>query len=238
MITKDLEDQRETEVSRNYDFDMVLIEFIGHVDSFHTYARDLQQFIQLKKKENSDRTSNIFCIGQSMGASILVEALRLDPSLCNSGVVLSSPAVHHSKTLENNHLLQLFEFTSKYLPKLPVLRSNQLSEISRDPKEMKKFETDPYPYPPFFRSRFSYTMWKAIEEQRSRASELKFPVLVVQGKKDEINPLEEVQKFFSLISSTDKKMKVYENASHYVLHDFGNEVVVQEVINWIKERTK
>lgn len=64
------------------------------------------------------------------------------------------------------------------------------------------------------------------------------PVFIIHGGKDEIVPKAFSERFFDLIKSQDKQIKIYENSLHEILNDIEQETVRQDIVNWLNERVR
>lgn len=70
-------------------------------------------------------------------------------------------------------------------------------------------------------------------DSEKRISSLNSPLLVLHGEKDRTVPVEQGKKIFETASSTDKTLKLYPQAGHVNLYDFG---ASEDIVSWLNER--
>eukprot|EP01066_Platyproteum_vivax_P006658 Platyproteum_vivax@DN2403_c0_g1_i2.p1 len=70
----------------------------------------------------------------------------------------------------------------------------------------------------------------------SRAKEFKYPVLVFHGKLDLLTDPDAACKFYELVSSADKTLKIFPDSYHEVHQDINREEMYTLVGDWILKR--
>ena len=77
---------------------------------------------------------------------------------------------------------------------------------------------------------------KLSEKALADASKFIYPILVLHGAKDTVQPIQEVKRFYKLIGSTDKKSYVFKNGLHELFKDEKAETeVYPKILDWIFE---
>jgi acylglycerol lipase len=68
-------------------------------------------------------------------------------------------------------------------------------------------------------------------------SAIRLPLLILHGTADKATKPSGSKYFFEHASSDDKQLKLYEGHYHDLLNDTDNEIVVKDIIHWLRERT-
>jgi acylglycerol lipase len=202
------------------------------VRSFDEYLTDLDVFLaQLRAREPLKR---LFLFGHSMGGSIAaLYAIARQPSL--DGLILSAPAVQVGGKVFPL-LRHLAGLVSRLWPSLRVARMG-CGFISRDPKVVADFRTDPLVYHGRFPVRTGAEILRAGKLIQDRAAELRLPVLILHGTGDIVTSSEGSRLLLARSSSTDKMLQLYDGLYHDLAHEPEKEYVIADIVRWIKERS-
>merc|ERR1712088_1217669 len=86
--------------------------------------------------------------------------------------------------------------------------------VTRDETVAKRNSTDILTYQGGFKIGHAYVLLKSCANLQKRLNEVRLPILVLQGEKDEIVSPEAAQKIVQDCSSIDKKYVAYPDAKH------------------------
>lgn len=201
----------------------------GYISSFDDFVDDMHQFVQVVIHEQD--IDQVMMLGHSMGGVIAIQyALSHHDQL--QGLILSSPGIRLHMTLYNKLMSGVSALLAKYLPNILLDSKLDLDNLSHDKNLIEDYKTDPLVH-----SKVSpvlgntlLTIHKHLYEQ---AHQLTLPLLVIHGTADKLTDPDGSKKFFEMVSSQDKTLKLYDG----LFHETMNEVPVAkaEVLNDIKE---
>lgn len=201
----------------------------GHVDRFGDYLDDLCAVL--------DATAPLrppgppFILGQSLGGLIVATLALASPERAR-GVILCAPA------LKNRHRPPAWKdtaarFLSRVVPGLRMSTALPLDRLAHDPAVEREYRADPLCYGKAS-ARWYIEFLQAGEEVRRRAPELTLPVLLFQGRADELADPEANREFFAALGSPLKKLVLYDDAYHEVFNDDCAEAARAELAAWLE----
>jgi alpha-beta hydrolase superfamily lysophospholipase len=205
----------------------------GHpsfIDRLDLVVRDLGAFVARVRKENGGRRP--FLIGHSLGGAIAVTyALRDGDSL--AGLALSGAAV--ATEAVSPALKALSKVLSAVAPRLPVYQIDE-NLISRDPQVVQAFLDDPLVHPGKLPARTLGEITRSMETLPDQVVELRAPLLVLHGSKDELCPPEGSRMVARRAATTDCTLKVYDGLYHEVFNEPERDEVLDDLSAWLLER--
>jgi alpha-beta hydrolase superfamily lysophospholipase len=147
------------------------------------------------------------------------------------GAVISGAAV---EPVDKTKPLQLAvgRVLSRVRPTLSTKWKFGGAGVSRDPAVVQAYDTDPLVNNQSS-LRWGMEFLSAIDRVKSRAAEIKLPVLLVHGGDDRVVSPDGSRRLFEQISSTDKELKVYPGRFHEAHNDFGREEVLSDIVRWL-----
>ncbi|KAI8594328.1 Alpha/Beta hydrolase protein, partial [Dissophora ornata] len=183
----------------------------------------------------------LFLMGHSYGGSLVLNYDCIGPLRTKlSGLIASAPLVlAGAPTRPSNFTVSFAGAVSKVAPSLriPVNLSSKL--ISRDPKEVSKYDADPLVHG-YGTTKGLFDMLsngKALLTSRYQEITPDVPLLICHGTKDGLTDQQASKDFFDKVQVNDKEYKIYED--HY--HELHNEpeidrkVVIDYYIEWIRK---
>lgn len=203
----------------------------AYFSSYQDYLKDIDALYQKVKDYVSQKPSFIF--GHSMGGG-LVAAYALEHQPKTDGIVLSAPALMPDEKL-SPLLIKVSGLVSAIAPKLNVLKLDA-TKISRDPKEVEKYLTDPLVYQKAVPARTGNELLTVMNNSLANAAKFQYPVLLMHGTADELTNPKGTEQFFRNISSKDKTFHRYEGLFHELVNEPEKEKIIQDIIDWLKER--
>ncbi|MFX1283370.1 MAG: alpha/beta hydrolase [Promethearchaeota archaeon] len=197
----------------------------GYINAFNDFIEDESIFTKLIQEQEKDIP--IFLLGHSLGSMISI-FYASEHSDYFTGIILSGTGF--PATSKVNPLVRMMaQILSKIWPK-GKLKLELSDEISRDPKVVDAYVNDPLVFK-HITYRFGAEMLKANKKLVKASSTITIPVLGQSGSSDMLmlTPYE----LFSLISSSDKELKIYTDLYHEVYNEL--ELDRNQVLNDLKE---
>ena len=210
----------------------------GVIYDFLNFCEDLKIF--LKYIQDQYAVSPTFLLGHSMGGLICNRTLlSLDKSetFDVDGLILSSPlcglAIHVSEIKK-----LAGKVFSKWLPDVAFRQYNlSYNKLSRDRDVINEYQHDHLRHDKISPKLF-FDLNHHCQYLLENASQIKLPVIVMQGGYDNIVSVDASKAYFEKVSSTDKTLKIYEEYYHEIFNDIGREKVYADLISWIESRLK
>ena len=178
----------------------------------------------LKLKERHDK---IFLVGFSLGALLALHEASRTPV---DGVVAISPylklnpdASHGLSHLNRLKLARLLPFT-------------QVVELHREPNILDDKLRAEVSISPFYPVKTMQSMVEFTESIGDSLDSLSCPLLIQQSKNDKVVCSASVEQLYENVSSEDKQLTWYEDSAHELLLDGERRAVMDEVVEFIKER--
>jgi alpha-beta hydrolase superfamily lysophospholipase len=166
----------------------------------------------------------VFIYGHSLGGGIVLNyLLRRNPGI--KGAIISSPWLRLSFEPEKYKVV-LASIMKNIFPGLIQSSGLVTEHLSRDSAVVEKYKNDPLVHGKISVSLFNIAM-NAARYSLAHASELKIPVLIIQGSDDHIVSPEGSRKFARKSGSAE--LKIWEEC----YHELHNESVRDEVFNYI-----
>lgn len=202
-----------------------------YFDNYEDYLKDINALFGKVKAYFPGIPSFIF--GHSMGGG-LVAAYTLEYNPEAKGIILSAAALKPADDV-SKLLIAASSIVSKIMPKLKVLQLDS-TKISHDPEEVRKYDDDPLVYHEAIPARTGYELLRMMKKIESGLKSFKHPVLMLHGSEDGLTNPKGTEQFFVQISSLDKTFKKYPGLYHELLNEFEKEKVMDDILNWLKER--
>lgn len=174
-----------------------------------------------------------FLFGHSMGGG-LVAAFALGYQPQTQGVILSAPALQPSDDI-SPLLIKVSGMISALAPKLKVLKLDS-RKISRDPKEVMKYDADPFVYHGPIPARTGHELLRMMQGIKARVDGFKYPVLLLHGSDDQLTDPKGSEFFFRNIGSEDKTFHRYPGLYHELINEYEKDVVMEDVLKWMSEK--
>jgi lysophospholipase len=202
----------------------------SNIRRFDTFVDDN---IALIDQLHSEQDRPVVALGHSMGGLIVARAaLRAQDRM--AAVVLSGPALKLPMPLTPRKLRILLA-VSRLLPFVSMPKGG-LDGLSRDPEVRAKSLEDPLCINAPVRLGIARQLYLLSEETRSRASEIRVPLLVMHGGADPITDPEGSREFVANASSTDKEFVLWPDDLHEIFNELDRDAVIKRMIDWLDER--
>ena len=198
-------------------------------------SADLATFIMLVKETHPHLP--IYILGDSMGGAVtIVTMAKKDPPKIN-GAILIAPAVWARSEMPfyQRWLLWIAAHTVPWKKvsgeSLEITASDNikmLRELGKDPLVIKETRID-----------VLYGLSNLMDEAYRSAESFRTNSLILYGKKDEIIPETPVFEFYKrlpLRGQGKQQMILYENGYHMLLRDLQSEIVMKDIVAWIRDQ--
>lgn len=203
----------------------------AYINRFSQYTEDLGVYLnQLKKPELPT-----FLMGHSMGSLIGVDYLVNHLEHQFAGFISSSGALKIDESI-SPFLRKISGIMSKIAPHLKTIKLDP-NALSRDPKEVVKYFTDPAVYHGGTKARLGFEMLEAMKSAQNNFHKINIPVLILHGTEDKLADPLGSQWMYDKVSSTDKKIEYFEGLYHEIMNEPEKDDVIKVLITWIKERS-
>lgn len=170
-----------------------------------------------------------FIWGHSMGGLVTTLYLERDQPKLN-GVILSSALID---TGDVNPVLKLLSpVLAKLIPRFPAADLEDES-ISRIEEEVDKYSNDPLVYHGPITAATGYQFMRASQQAQQNLRRITDPLLAIHGTADRLVPPRASQILHDRTASTDKTLKLYEDAYHEVHNDHTREEFLTDILDWL-----
>lgn len=209
----------------------------GYVRAWGEFLDDLSCFLDARL-DGDDRNLPTFILGHSHGGLIVAAAAErglLDrPNL--AGCILSSPYFLSNQAIPA-YKIWLAHAVNPIIPWLQVNKGFRDNWLTRDPAMLAEDRAD------MLMNKNGTPRWylstlAAQAKAMAEASRFKLPALIMVSDADVIADPATTKQFYSLNSSSDKSLYVYQDRTHELFRDIGREQVFADVFGWIKARTE
>jgi acylglycerol lipase len=179
--------------------------------------------------------SPVYILGESMGGAVAI-ASTADPAFPPvNGVILVAPAVWGSETMNPifrgtlwlaAHTFPFRELTGSDLKIIASNNYPMLWKMSRDPLVQKKSRVDAV-----------YGMVQLMDSAYEKIPDIKTPVLLMYGAKDQVIPS------FAVMNALTRfhvpvTYAYYPQGYHMLLRDLQGEEVMADMLHWMKRPTQ
>lgn len=200
-----------------------------HVDKFSDYIDDLATFIQIAK--NNEPGLPVFLLGHSAGG-VIASLYALEHQSGLAGLISESFAFELPAP---GFALAALKGLSHIAPHLRVLKLKNV-DFSRDPKIVESMNRDPLIAGENETAKTIAELIRADERLREEFPHITLPLLILHGTSDKAAKADGSRFFNETAGSVDKSLKLYDGAYHDLLNDFGKDIVVSDILGWIRIR--
>jgi acylglycerol lipase len=214
------------------------IDHLGHgrsdgqrlyVERFTDYTEPLEDCLGMIRGWQPG--TPIFLVGHSMGG--LIGAMYLTVHQAGlAGAVLSGPAVKPPGNIPKA-VIVLGRVLSLLIPRMGLVPL-QAREVSRDPAVVEAYLADPLVCKEKITARLGAEMLGAMERIRTEAELITLPLLIVQGGADKLVDPAGARLLYNAVTSTDKRLIVYDGLYHEVFNEPEHDRVLADVETWLE----
>jgi alpha-beta hydrolase superfamily lysophospholipase len=199
----------------------------NHTPSFARLLDDVERFLALVRREERERP--LVLLGHSMGGLevVLLAAERRPPI---AAAVAVGPALVVGASAAR---LAAIRALSVLLPRLPVPTGLAASGLSRDPRVVAAYESDPL-ISTRGTARLLAELVSAAGRAREAAPEVEVPLLLVHGESDPLCDVEGSRRFHAALPPGRGELRTYPGLLHEVLNEPEWPRVLADVLAWIE----
>ncbi|XP_002740294.1 monoglyceride lipase-like [Saccoglossus kowalevskii] len=204
------------------------------ITDFNIYIRDTLQHVDVITSKHPNLP--IFLFGHSLGGAIAILTAMERPEQF-TGVVMTGPAITVHKKLTSSLTMNLLRFTSYWFPKHELDKINP-EHVSRDPKEVELYRTDPLVWHGGLKARFVAKATAAFQQIQNNMSSIEWPFLILHGDADNLCDINGSKMLVERAKSTDKHLQVYPGHYHALICEPPKDaaVVIRDITSWIVRR--
>ncbi|XP_071735254.1 caffeoylshikimate esterase [Rutidosis leptorrhynchoides] len=209
----------------------------GYIPSFDALVDDVVEHYS-KIKENPElRDLPRFLLGQSMGGAVALKVHFKQPEFWN-GAVLVAPMCKIADDVAPPWLLQkILIGVAKVLPTYKLVPLKDLGDMAfRDPRKKPMTSYNIIGYKDRPRLRTALELLNATKEIESQLETVSLPLLILHGKADIVTDPAISKALYEKAKSTDKKLNLYDEASHSLMEGEPDEVIIRvinDIITWL-----
>lgn len=179
----------------------------------------------------------LYLLGESMGGAVVIELLQRHLPDCVAGAILAAPAIWGWQTMPwwqtlalriAAHVAPAATLTGEGLHIRASDNLEMLRALGRDPLVIKATRIDTI-----------YGLTNLMDAAYRDGNHLPVPVLLLYGAHDEVIPASAMCRFrqrFFAAGRDDHGMMLYPAGYHMLLRDLDARVVLQDVVDWIRDR--
>lgn len=200
-----------------------------HIDRFADFTKALDSCHALVKSAHPD--APIFLVGHSMGG-LISAAYLIEKQSQFAAAVLSGPAI---RAPQQPSRLALFvvRIVSRLMPRLGVLQLDS-SGVSKDPEVVSNYDNDPLVFRGKVTARLAAELFSEMDKVEARAAEIRLPLLLLHGGSDSLTDVGGSKALYETVSSTDKKITVYEGLYHEIFNEPERIAVLTDMKAWLE----
>jgi acylglycerol lipase len=215
------------------------IDHLGHgrsegrrlvIERFADYTEPLKTYSAMVRCWQPGKP--VFLVAHSMGGLIGATYLLTNQEEL-AGAVLSGPAVKAPGTIPAATIL-IGRVVSLLFPSAGLVARGPAGDICRDPAVVAAYLADPLVYQGKITARLGAEMLGAMERLRREAGRIRLPLLIVQGSADRLVDPAGARILYERVSSSDKRLIVYEGFFHEVFNEPEHDRVLGDVGQWIE----
>ena len=198
-----------------------------HIRRFSDYVQAVDRCFDMIDESFPDIP--IFLVGHSMGGLIAATYL-LDCRDRPAGAVLSAPSIKAHDSV-SPVTVAVGKLLSSLIPTAGILQL-EAEGVSRDVKVVTDYKNDPLVYRGKITARLAAELLAAMQRVSAEAARITLPLLLLQGSADRLVSPEGARLLYEKVSSSDKKILIYEGLYHEVFNEPEHSQVLRDVDDW------
>lgn len=199
----------------------------GHVDDFAEYRRDL-----VRVADHVAPEAPLDVVAHSLGGLIALDTALHHPDRFAS-LALSVPFLATASPLPF-YARPLAKLAARFRPEATFSAGIDPEGLSRDPEAVRAYVADPM-IVRRVTGGWLLEVLAAQERVRSRAGEIRLPVLLLLGGADPIASAARAREVFARLGSERKRQVVYDGFRHEIFNELDRERVVEELLAWLAD---
>jgi alpha-beta hydrolase superfamily lysophospholipase len=204
----------------------------AYVRSANEYLLDVRAFLERVRERAAGRP--VFLLGHSLGGAIVALALCVEPPGVR-GALLSGAVLPVAPTLGSRIQRWIALALGRLAPRLPTIKLKS-SDVSRDPEQVAKYDSDPLNYRGRIRAGLAAAMTRAVDRIKRDVPQIRMPLLIMHGTADALANPDGSIAFYERVASADKTLKLYEGLYHEILNEPERDQVIADIAAWMDAR--
>jgi acylglycerol lipase len=204
----------------------------GYWAGTETYTKDLQSFVRLLKRHYPELP--IYLLGESMGAAVVIAAIREARMPPVDGVILAAPGLWPREIMPWYQTSALWVLAHT-VPWLSLTGEGVAVKLSDNREMVRALDKDPLVLRKT-RVEAMYGLTDLMDFAFYNASYLSGNILLLYGEKDNIIPKEAIYVFLQRLfegGTQGKTVGFYPDGYHMLLRDLQANIVWEDIIAWI-----
>ncbi|CAD8048712.1 unnamed protein product [Paramecium sonneborni] len=196
---------------------------------------DLQMDVEVLIRQAS-KDLPLFLYGHAMGALVIISLLIRNSKLKISGVICTAPTLGFPLNRNIGPFKQfLIKNFGHYLEDLVINTNVNPTSMSKNNQHIQRIFEDRL-IMPFLGVGMARSIYKTLPFIFKNGELFQFPLIIFHGKQDTQSSYEDSVKFFKLVGSKDKIIKLFDEGYHELQHDEEFQSIKLQLNEWIKIR--
>ena len=200
-----------------------------HIRRFADFTNTLDRYLAFVKATHAN--TPIFLVGHSMGGLIAASFL-IERQSEFAAAVLSGPAIRAPEQ-PSRFALFIMRIISRLFPRLGVMQLDSTG-VSKDPDVVSKYDNDPLVFRGKVTARLAAELFSAMDKVLANAATIRLPLLILHGGSDSLTDVAGSKELHEAISSTDKKITVYDGLYHEIFNEPERIAVMTDMKDWLE----
>jgi alpha-beta hydrolase superfamily lysophospholipase len=209
----------------------------GYIDDFHRFSRDLDRFVKyLRSGPLKNSKVPLVMFGHSMGGLVtlryLVDQGEATPAIA---AVLSSPALGIAMPIPplKEAAAQLL---NRFLPQVTLPNDIPYDKLTHREERWSKYPNDPLRHDKISPGMY-FGMLDGFNAVKNGAERIQLPILIIAAGDDHIVSRPDIEEFFPLIGTKQKKLIVYKDSYHEILNDNERDQAIKDIDTFLQSVT-
>mmetsp|Transcript_10436 Transcript_10436/g.14648 ORF Transcript_10436/g.14648 Transcript_10436/m.14648 type:complete len:373 (+) Transcript_10436:125-1243(+) len=203
-----------------------------YCDNFTDFVHDYVDLINANFDPAVDQ--QMYLMGHSMGGLIASLVAAEFPQEQLKGLILSAPATG----VDMDFVMKVQKFFGPLLtclaPQAQLVDGVRIEDLSRDPKELELYRSDPLIFQGKLRVRVGTEMDGGFTTLQKKRSTITCPLLVLHGSADKATEPKASKEFYQNVGSENKLYVELEGFYHELFNEPGREEFMDIIGNFVK----
>ncbi|XP_057974404.1 caffeoylshikimate esterase-like isoform X1 [Malania oleifera] len=213
----------------------------GYIPSFDLLVTDAIEHFSKVKEKPEYRSLPSFLFGESMGGAVALKIHLKQPNVW-SGAILAAPMCKIADDMVPPRILtQMLIGMAKFLPKEKLVPQKDMADVAfRDLKKKEQTNYNVIAYKDKPRLRTAVELLRTTQEIERCLEDVSLPLLILHGEADVVTDPSVSKALHGKAKSADKKLMLYEDASHSLLEGEPDETIIrvlEDIISWLDEHS-
>ncbi len=208
----------------------------GHVDSVESLVDDAAGVVELVFRRRRDPKRPFFVVAHSLGAMTVLIATERGLIKPDCIAVTGTPVVPNARPLTDRQRQTIISI-GRLLPTVPVAAPLNRANATRDPEINAWAVKDPFCFSGRPTLGTGAQMFYGSDQLRKGLASIAAPILFLHGSKDALAKPYGSSLAYELVSSKDKRIKIYEGLMHHLFLEPERADVIADVVDWFDKHS-